>query len=105
MPYAKEENMPDPKRPTKEEALPHTMSPPKPLTAEELELEELRGLGRCIDSAMVCADSEEDLRLELNTKYPHEKWTTLRAPVWCGNKLVVMVVRPRNDSDCDDQGA
>jgi len=66
-------------------------------------LEELKNLGSRIDTAMVCADSLEDLYFELNTKYTHEKWTLLRAPVWCGDKLV-MVVKPRNDDDWDDDG-
>jgi hypothetical protein len=71
----------------------------KPIT-----LEELRELGTRIDSEMIHADSLEELYFELNTKYTHEKWTLLRAPVWIEDKLVVMVVKPRNDDDWDDEG-
>jgi len=71
---------------------------------EPITLKELKELGKRIDSEVLCADSLEDLYLQLNTKYTHEKWTTLRAPVWCGDKLVLMIVKPRNDDDWDDDG-
>ncbi len=61
--------------------------------------EELKTLGVRITSRMVCADDEPGLHYQLNTKYPSEKWVLLRAPVWCGDKLVVMVVKPRNDEE------
>ena len=84
----------------------HEGSTPSAVTMdyEPITLEELRSLGVRIDSEMVCADSIEGLYFELNTKYGHEKWALLRAPVWCGDKLVVMIVKPRNDDDFDDDG-
>lgn len=64
-----------------------------------ISMEELKGLGARIDSTLVHAPSLPELYRELNTKYGHEKWTTLRAPQWCGDQLVVMVVKPRDDND------
>lgn len=64
---------------------------------QPITLEELQGLGRRIDTEFVVADSEPDLYLKLNTHYPHEQWTMLRAPAWCGDKLVALVVKPRTE--------
>ncbi len=71
---------------------------------EPIKFEELKGLGRRIDTQMVATDSLEEMYFELNTKYHYETWTMLRAPVWIGDKLVVMLVKPRNDDDWDDDG-
>lgn len=71
---------------------------------EPITFEELKGLGRRIDTQMVATDTLEDMYFELNTKYHYETWTMLRAPVWIGDKLVVMLVKPRNDDDWDDDG-
>lgn len=71
---------------------------------EPITLEELRDIGRRIDTQVVCADSIEGLYFELNTKYKAENWTSLRAPSWCGDKLMIMLVKPRNDDDWDDDG-
>ncbi len=64
----------------------------QPITTEELS-----GLGRRIDSELVVADSMEDIYLQLNTKYNSGEWVILRTPVWCGDKLVAVVLRPRKE--------
>ena len=64
---------------------------------EPITLQELKELGRRIDSEYVCANSIEDMYLQLNTKYPHEEWTLLRSPGWCGDQLVALVVKPRTE--------
>lgn len=71
---------------------------------ESITLEEIKALRTRIDTQVVSADSVEGLYLELNTKYSDEKWVLLRAPVWIENKLVVTLVKPRNDDDWDDEG-
>src|SRR4051812_27339803 len=63
---------------------------------EPITLKELKGLGVRIDTEPICADSLEDLYGKLN-KFPHEEWTMIRAPWWCGDKLVALIVRPRVD--------
>jgi len=60
-----------------------------------ISLEELEGLGRRIDSELVYADSEGELYFKLNIDYPHPEWAILRAPSWCGDKLVAVVMKPR----------
>lgn len=64
-------------------------------TWEPITLEELKSFGTRIDSEFVCADSMEGLCLELSTNYPHEEWVCIRGPAWCGDKLVILVVKPR----------
>lgn len=62
---------------------------------EPITLEELKEMGRRIDSEFVTADDVPDMYRQLNEKYPHDEWTLLRAPAWCGDKLVAFVVKPR----------
>lgn len=64
---------------------------------EPISLEELKGLGARIDSEVICADSQSDLYLKLNTDYPHTEWAILRAPIWCGDKLVAVIMKPRTE--------
>lgn len=58
--------------------------------------EELKELGFRITSRFVCGDDIEDLYKNL-AKYPHEEWTMIRAPAWCGDKLVALVIKPREE--------
>lgn len=58
-------------------------------------LHELRQLGRQLNTAVVTAAGEAELYEKLNTQHSPDQWTTLRAPVWVGDTLVVMVVRQR----------
>lgn len=64
----------------------------KPIT-----LDELRRLGRRIDAEFVCADSDTELREKLNKNYPSDQWMMIRAPAWCGDKLVALVTKPRTE--------
>lgn len=64
---------------------------------EPVSFEELKELGRRIDSEFVYADSLEELYVRLNKYYPHEQWTPIRAPVWCGDKLIILMVKPRTE--------
>lgn len=64
---------------------------------ESISLEELKGMGKRIDSEFVVAENEPDLYTQLNTSYPHDQWALLRAPAWCGDKLVALVVKPRTE--------
>jgi hypothetical protein len=64
---------------------------------EPITLEELKGLGSRIDTEVVIADSIEGMYSELNAKYPHEQWTLIRCPFWCGEKLVALVIKPREE--------
>ncbi len=66
---------------------------------QPITVKELKGLGRRIDSEWVVADDVAQLYGLLNAKYPHEEWCMLRSPEWIGDKLVTLVVRPRNDED------
>lgn len=68
-----------------------------------ISMQELKGLGARIDSTYVFAPSEPELHRILNTKYPPDKWTLLRAPMWCGDQLVTLVVKPRDDNDPGDE--
>lgn len=74
---------------------------PKNLGYEPITLQELKELGRRIDSEYVVAVDLPDLYRQLNQNYGPEKWTLLRAPGWCGDKLVALVVKPRNDEEDD----
>lgn len=66
---------------------------------EPITVEELRELGRRITARYVWAASEAELHGKMNANFPHEKWSMLRAPVWCGNQLVAMLVKPRDDEE------
>ena len=57
-------------------------------------IQELKKLGDQIDSVMLHAKDIDGLYRKL-AKFSHEEWTTLRAPVWIGELLVIMIVRPR----------
>ncbi len=73
---------------------------------QAITLGDLKTLGRRIDSEMIHAphlDGPGGL-YEALAKYGDADWVTLRAPVWIGNQLVVMVVRPRVDDEDDATG-
>ena len=65
------------------------------MSFEPITFEELKNLGRRIDSEFVVADTVEDMYKKLNENYPHEEWTLIRSPAWCGDKLVALVMKPR----------
>lgn len=67
------------------------------MTYAPISMEELKKLGARITARIVSADSEPELYGELHANYPHEEWAMLRAPVWCGDKLVAVVVQPRTE--------
>jgi hypothetical protein len=62
-----------------------------------ISLKELKELGHKIDSEYVVADDFPDMFRQLNENY--SQWTLLRAPKWIGDKLVALVIRPREDDD------
>lgn len=64
---------------------------------EPITLAELKNLGKRIDAEYVVAEDVPDMYRQLNENYPHEEWTLLRAPAWCGDLLVAMVVKPRTE--------
>lgn len=66
---------------------------------EGVTLSDLRALGRLVDAEFVHADCEGALYNLLNTDYGPDRWTMLRAPVWCGSQLVALVVKPRRDDE------
>lgn len=66
----------------------------------------LKDLGRRSDIALVCAPWGTDenphgkLYLRMNKNFPREKgWTTLCGPQWIGDRFVIPMIRPRDDSD------
>lgn len=66
---------------------------------EPITLEELKALGRRIDSEYVFAENMEDLYRQLNENYSHDQWVLLRAPVQCSDKLIALLVKPRTDEE------
>ncbi len=63
---------------------------------EPITIEELKVLGRRIDSETICADNLEDLYRKLSD-FPYEEWVMLRSPWWCGDKLIALIVKPRTE--------
>jgi len=61
----------------------------KPIT-----IEELKELGTRINSEYVSAPSIEELYGKLND---YKGYVLLRAPSWCGDLLVTLVVKPRTE--------
>jgi hypothetical protein len=66
---------------------------------EPITLDELNKLGRRIVSEYVVAESMDDMYRQLNERYPYKEWTLIKSPVWCGDRLITLVVRPRR---CDE---
>lgn len=64
---------------------------------EPITLDELKALGRRIDSDFVFAANEAEMYEKLNANY--RSWTLLRCPVWFDDRLIAFVVKPRDEGD------
>lgn len=67
------------------------------MSFEPITFEELKKLWTRIDSEFVYADSVPEMYGKLNEGYDLDKWILIRAPAWCGDILVALVMKPREE--------
>jgi hypothetical protein len=71
--------------------------------SEFLTAEQVHQIGRQLDSVVMsarCMDGEDGMyhRLSLLEEESGVKWFPLRGPVWVGDWLVMVMLRPRDDN-------
>ncbi len=64
---------------------------------EAITIEETKRLGRRLDVELVHAPHLNGPGGLYDALANYHGWTALRAPVWIGGELVMVVVRPRED--------